>query len=105
MASMAPTGGDPRVTPPSGDEQSVAPQVALPRGGPSWIVIAIGMAILGVILFSVLDSRRRSLEAPAVKLGASDRPGATTAAVPPALYVPPAPVPVPVVVQPAPQQL
>jgi type IV secretion system protein VirB10 len=101
MATVPPT-GDPRVAPPSGGEQSVAPQVALPRGGPSWIVIAIGMAIVGVILFSVLDARRRALEAPAVRMGASDRAGAAAPISPPPLYVPPAPAPTPIVIEAAP---
>lgn len=89
MATVPPI-GDPRVT--LGGESNVAPTVALPRGGPSWIVIAIGMAILGVLLFSVLDSRRRAAEVPAVRAGAADRLSGTPAA-PPALYVPPAPQP------------
>ena len=100
MATVPPT-GDPRVAPNMGGESNMAPSVALPRGGPSWIVIAIGMAILGVLLFSVLDSRRRAAEAPAVRAGAADRLAGTTSAAPPALYVPPAPVePAPVVIAP-----
>lgn len=100
MATLPP-GGDPRLNPPADNdgESGVAPRVALPRGGPSWIVIAIGMAILGVLLFSVLDARRRSAEVPAVREGAADRAaGAVTPGAPP-LYVPPAPAPAePVVV-------
>jgi len=90
MATAPP--GDPRVAQPGG-ENNVAPMVALPRGGPSWIVIAIGMAILGVLLFSVLDSRRRAAEVPAVRPSASDRLSGAASAAPPALYVPPAPLP------------
>ena len=89
MATVPP--GDPRVAQ-SGGEGNVTPVVALPRGGPSWIVIAIGMAILGVLLFSVLDSRRRAAEVPAVRASAADRLSGTPSA-PPALYVPPAPLP------------
>jgi type IV secretion system protein VirB10 len=88
MATAPPT--DPRAAPTEG--QGIKPVVALPRTGPSWIVIAIGMAILGVLLFSVLDARRQSLNAPAVRTSAADQSGtgAGTAA-PPPLYLPPAP--------------
>ena len=101
MATVPP--GDPRVAA-NGGESNVAPMVALPRGGPSWIVIAIGMAILGVLLFTMLDSRRRAAEVPAVRASAADRlPGSGAAA--PTLYVPPVPAPPPaqvVTVQPEP---
>ncbi|MCW3848254.1 TrbI/VirB10 family protein [Sphingomonas sp. LB-2] len=90
MATVPP--GDPRVAA-SGNGGNVAPMVALPRGGPSWIVIAIGMAILGVLLFSVLDSRRRAAEVPAVRAGSADRAAGAVSAAPPSLYVPPAPPP------------
>jgi type IV secretion system protein VirB10 len=103
MATVPP--GDPRVAA-NGGEANVAPTVALPRGGPSWIVIAIGMAIFGVLLFSVLDSRRRATEVPSVRPGASDRLAGGTSAAPPSLYVPPVPQPEPpqqiVTVQPEP---
>jgi type IV secretion system protein VirB10 len=90
MATAPP--GDPRI---NGTENSVTPVVAAPRGGPSWIVIAIGMAILGVLLFTLLDARRRSITAPAVKPTASDRAlAAGTGTVAPTLYVPPEPAPV-----------
>jgi len=94
MATMAP-GGDPRVAPPSGGdsgdggEHGVAPRVALPRGGPSWIVIAIGMVALGLLLFSVLDARRRSAEVPAVRASAGDRAATSVVPAAPPLYVPP----------------
>jgi len=65
----------------------------LPRGGPSWIVIAIGMVALGLILFSVLDSRRRATEVAAVRASAGDRAATAVAPAPPALYVPQAPPP------------
>lgn len=100
MASAAPP-GDPRAAP--GDENSVKPVVAMPRGGPSWIVVAIGMALLGVLLFTVLDARRRSINAPAVRATAADR-AATGTAPPPTLYVPPAPAPAPVIVEAPAQQ-
>jgi type IV secretion system protein VirB10 len=90
MATVPP--GDPRLAAPApGDnsERSIAPRVAMPRGGPSWIVIAIGMAILGVLLFSVLDARRRSTEVPAVKPGTADRAAGSVAPTAPPLFVPP----------------
>lgn len=108
MATVPP--GDPRLamTGPGdgGGEQGVAPRMTLPRGGPSWIVIAIGMAILGVLLFSVLDARRRSAEVPAVKPGAADRAASAVASNAPPLFVPPvAATPEPVaVVTPEPVQ-
>lgn len=87
--------GDPRV---AAGLDGIAPMVGLPRGGPSWIVIAVGMAIFGVLLFTMLDSRRRAAEAPAVRPGAADRASGGVSAVPPApLYVPPAPAPTPIV--------
>jgi type IV secretion system protein VirB10 len=101
MASVSPPGRDPRAaTAPAGSEQSVAPQVPVPRGGPSGIVIAIGLAILAVILFTTLDARRRALQAPAVRLGAADRAAAgAISAPPPALFIPPAPEPQPLMVE------
>ncbi|MES2442359.1 MAG: TrbI/VirB10 family protein [Pseudomonadota bacterium] len=103
MATVPPS-GDPRVTPASGEpsEGGVAPRVALPRGGPSWVVIAIGMAILGVLLFSVLDGRRRAAEVPAVRPSTADRAASAVAPSAPPLYVPPAAAPAePVVIAPA----
>jgi type IV secretion system protein VirB10 len=100
--------GDPRVANTAGGdgggggESGVTPRVALPRGGPSWIVIAIGMAILGVLLFMMLDARRQQLNAPAVRTGSADRSD-TGPAAPPSLYVPPAPAPVQPSIEPAPQ--
>ncbi|WP_052215371.1 TrbI/VirB10 family protein [Sphingomonas sp. ERG5] len=94
MATRA-SGGDPRL---SGDrEADVRPIVAKPSSGlPIW-VIAAGVVIAAVLLFTILDGRRRSLSAPATKARASDLSGG--AALQPApLYVPP--VPAPVVVQP-----
>lgn len=106
MATVPP--GDPRLAMPApgdGGEQGIAPRVALPRGGPSWIVIAIGMAILGVLLFTMLDARRRAAEVPAVRAGAADRVAGAVASAPP-LFVPPViatPEPV-AAATPAPQQ-
>jgi type IV secretion system protein VirB10 len=107
MATVPP--GDPRLAMPApgdGGEQGIAPHVALPRGGPSWIVIAIGMAILGVLLFSMLDARRRAAEVPAVKASGADRAASAVAPSAPPLFVPPViatPEPV-AIATPAPQQ-
>ncbi|MGH6614358.1 TrbI/VirB10 family protein [Sphingomonas sp.] len=94
MASSS-SAGDPRVA--GNREADVRPIVAMPSSGlPLWVIVA-GIVIAGIILFTVLDGRRRSLSAPATKARASDLSGG--AAMQPApLYVPPAPAPV--VIQP-----
>jgi type IV secretion system protein VirB10 len=67
-------------------EASVRPVVGLRRSGlPGW-AIGVGAVIAGVLLFTVLDARRRAPSAPAVKARASDLAGASA---PPPLYVPP----------------
>jgi type IV secretion system protein VirB10 len=86
----------PRASP--SDEGGVRPVVAIPRSGPSWIVIAIVMAVLGVLLFLALDARRRSINAPAVRAGPADR-AASVSAPPPMLYVPPAAPPPAMVIE------
>ncbi|HEY0043893.1 MAG TPA: TrbI/VirB10 family protein [Allosphingosinicella sp.] len=110
MASRTPP-VDPRmaaasapVPPEEGAEAGVRPVVALPRTGLSGPVIAIGIALAAIILFVVLDSRRRSLAEPAVKVAGAAQTG--LAPPPPPLYIPPpAPVllPAPVQVVPAPR--
>lgn len=79
-------------------ESSVKPVVALPRGGPSPLFFVIAIAVAAVLLFSVLDARRRSLTAPSIRERAADR--IALAAPPPALYVPPAPPPAPLMIAP-----
>lgn len=76
--------------PPSSEpvEQSPMPSVARPRGGISGLAIAIGMVVAALLLFGVLDARRRSLTAPAVVARGSEL--ATSEALPP-LYIPPEP--------------
>ena len=72
-----------------------------PRGGPSNLMIGVGVAAAGLILFAVLDSRRRDTASPAVRVRAADR--VQMASPPPPLYVPPIPPAttlVPVVQQP-----
>jgi type IV secretion system protein VirB10 len=99
------TPGDPRAVPPAADEASVRPVVAPPRSGPSALVFGIGAVAAAVLLFSVLDARRRSLSSPSVRERGADQlalPGP-----PPPLYLPreapaepafvfPVPVPAPV---------
>jgi type IV secretion system protein VirB10 len=67
--------------------RGILPRVARPSAGVSGAAIAIGAVVGGVLLFSVLDARRRELAAPAVRplraeLAASADP------LPP-LYIPP----------------
>lgn len=69
------------------ESQSVLPIVRRPRSGLSGLAIGIGAALCAVILFVVLESRRRALSAPAVTLQPSD--GISASAAPPPLYVPP----------------
>ncbi|MDP5278249.1 TrbI/VirB10 family protein [Sphingomonas sp. DG1-23] len=83
MTASAPPHTDPQ--PPG--EANVMPVVARSQPGvPTWAIIAI-ILVLGAILFVVLDARRRTLTAPAVRPGAGD--GVPVAAAPPPLYVPP----------------
>lgn len=97
--ATAPLGtGDPRAD----AEASVFPMVARPRSGlPTWTLLLLAV-LLGLILFAVLDARRRSLTAPAVRARAADAVSSPSSA--PPLYIPPepAPPPEPVVLQPAP---
>jgi type IV secretion system protein VirB10 len=103
MASRTPP-LDPRIAnppPPAGAEaaeESVRPVVALPRRGLSGAAIAAMIAVAAILLFILLDSRRRSQVEPATRIAAGE---VTGVAPPPPLYVPPAPLPV-VVPAPAP---
>jgi type IV secretion system protein VirB10 len=77
----------PPAAPDEGAETGIRPVVALPRSGPSGAMIAIGIALAAILLFVVLDSRRRSALEPAVK---ATGPGmAGTSPPPPPLYIPP----------------
>lgn len=87
MATAPPV--DPRTT----SEATVLPMVARPRSGPPVWTLAIGVALVGLLLFVALDARRRSLSAPAVRPRPADL--VTTPAPPPSLYVPPEPAPPP----------
>lgn len=88
---------DPRTT----GQADVRPVVAVPGSGlPRW-VIAAGIVLAALLLFSVLDARRRAAVAPAVKPRAADLVGAPSAL--PDLFVPPAPMPVQAAPLPRPQ--
>lgn len=87
MAGETPA-GDPRLGLPQPAPEDVRPVVAGRPWALSGLAIAIGLALFAVLLFVVLDSRRRSLETPAVRLTAAERARAA-ASEPPPLYVPP----------------
>ncbi len=87
MASREPP-GDPRPFARLSGEAGAMPVVGRPRSGPSGLVIGMGAVAAGLLLFAVLDARRREPSAPAVRMRAADR--AQTPAAPPPLYVPPA---------------
>lgn len=107
MASQTPPLGsappiDPRISnPPEPDaavaEDGVRPVVGLPRSGLPTAVLVAGMIAAAVILFLILDSRRRATAEPAVKVRASEVVGA---AAPPPLYIPPTVQAIPVAVEP-----
>ncbi|MET1112642.1 MAG: TrbI/VirB10 family protein [Allosphingosinicella sp.] len=103
MASRTPP-LDPRIAnPPEPEadmaEERVRPVVALPRSGPPTAVLIAGMIAAAIILFMILDSRRRAPAEPAVKVRAGEVVGT---APPPPLYIPPTAQAVPVAVVPAP---
>ncbi|MBB6428182.1 TrbI/VirB10 family protein [Sphingopyxis sp. JAI128] len=70
-------------------ERGALPEVARPRAGLSGAAIAIGAGAAALLLFSVLDSRRRALSAPAVRPARADLIGVSQA--PPPLFIPPIP--------------
>jgi type IV secretion system protein VirB10 len=83
-------------------DAGVRPTVRLPRKGLPPIAIAIGVVLLAVLLFSVLNARRISGAEPSVRARSVDT--ATGFEAPPPLYIPPAPpvvVPTPVEQKPA----
>jgi len=84
-------------TTPAGN--NVLPVIARPRSGPpAWALVLVAIGI-GVLLFVVLDARRRAPSAPAVRPPVSDAVSAPLS-VPP-LYVPPVVEPQPAPVPPA----
>ena len=96
---MAVAGEDPRAP----AEHSARPIVARERRGMSNWMIAVGILIAALILFLILDGRRRQLSAPVTNPRFADT-GVRAPAAP--LYIPPEPVPtptpLPVVVAPPP---
>lgn len=85
---------DPRTALSPGSETDIRPAVAVPRAGlPNWM-IAVGIAAASLLLFTVLDARRRSASAPPVAPAPSDIVRTAPPVVP--LYLPPEPVPTPV---------
>lgn len=94
MATRDPP-GDPRPFARLPGEAGAMPVVARPRTGPSGLVIGIGAVAAGLLLFTVLDARRREPSAPAVRMRAADR--LQTPAPPAPLFVPPA-TPAPTVI-------
>lgn len=104
MASRTPP-LDPRIANPPEPEGSMAedgvrPVVAMPRSGLPTAVLIAGMIAAAIILFMILDSRRRAPAEPAVKVRASDTGG--IAAPPPPLYIPPTLPPAELTIVPAP---
>ncbi|HYW14857.1 MAG TPA: TrbI/VirB10 family protein [Allosphingosinicella sp.] len=104
MASRTPP-LDPRIAnPPEPEtpaaEADVRPVVALPRSGIPTAVLVAGMVAAAIILFLILDSRRRAPVEPAVRVRGSEIAG--TGAPPPPLYIPPTVQAVPVEILPAP---
>ncbi|HYJ82503.1 MAG TPA: TrbI/VirB10 family protein [Allosphingosinicella sp.] len=98
---------DPRIANPpepagAAAEEDVRPVVALPRTGLPPAVFIAAMIAAAILLFMILDSRRRSQVEPAVKVRGGEVAGTSSA--PPPLYIPPVtPAPaVPVVAEPAP---
>ena len=75
MASIHPGGGDPRAFAHLEGEPGVRPVVALPRAGPPLWVMLLGIAAAGLLLFAMLDARRRALTAPPVQPRAVDALG------------------------------
>ena len=79
MASRTPP-LDPRIANPPEPEAAVAeegvrPVVALPRSGPPTAVLVAGMIAAAIILFMILDSRRRSQAEPAVRVRGAEVAG------------------------------
>jgi type IV secretion system protein VirB10 len=81
---------DPRLEP--GGEADVRPSVATPGAGlPVWVIIG-AFALLALLLFGILDARRRAASAPPIRAQGGDDVDAAAQPTPP-LFIPPAPVP------------
>jgi type IV secretion system protein VirB10 len=71
-------------------ERSVNPSVRLPPAGPSAIVIGLGLAVLAVLLFVILEAgRQKRIQEPQQSPGLADQDG----------FVPPPPLSLPPLVQ------
>jgi len=96
MATVPPPASDPRPA----VEPNMLPVVVRPRAGPpAWVLVLVVVGI-GVVLFAILDARRRALSSPAVRARAGE--ALSTPSEAPPLYVPPVPAPVLVAPQPLP---
>jgi type IV secretion system protein VirB10 len=92
----------PETAPQADAEGSTLPVVAKPSTAlPAWM-IAAGIVFAAVLLFLVLDARRRAIVAPSVRPRSVD--AVAVPAPPPTLYIPPEPAPVqPMLPSPLPQ--
>lgn len=93
--------GDPRLEELFGIDKAsagVRPVVRLSRQGPSGWVIAVVAGFAAILLFFVLESRRKAQPQPTVREGIQTQP--LFSPEPPPLYIPPAPPPEPQVVAP-----
>lgn len=91
MTDVRKNGTDPRATMGASEDADVRPVVALSRGGlPMWVLIAIPV-LAGLLLFTILDARRRAATEPPETLPRTDM--AATPAPPPPLVLPSAPQP------------
>lgn len=86
--------GDPRLAALFGanDPRDVRPTVRLPGKGVPPIAIAIGLLVMAVLLFSVLNARRTTQGEPTVQ-ARGDNNAAPEWTAPPPLYIPPIPQP------------
>ncbi len=92
----------PKSAPTSDATGTTLPIVARPSAGlPLWAVVG-GAILAAVLLFVVLDARRRAVMAPAVRARSVDAVAVPTP--PPTLYIPPEPAPEPPVLPPVPSQ-
>ena len=83
MAFASSDSVDPRASRLAVDD--IRPHLRVPgRGIPTSVIIGVAV-VAAIILFAVLDGRRRSLAAPTVKAGVVDLPGSDA---PPPLYIP-----------------
>ncbi|MGK6321312.1 TrbI/VirB10 family protein [Sphingomonas sp. DT-204] len=82
------TSVDPRSAIPPSAEPDILPVVARPRSGLSTPMIVLIAVIAGLLLFGVLEARRRALTAPAVMPRSAEL---TASNAPPPLYIPPEP--------------